>query len=269
MLIHLIADFGPADLAFAEVVQRIRLLVPEAGVWATSVPPFATLAAGFCSAQLALNEAPAGTVVFTNVAPRRDDTSARPDNAGEGLACLELAGGVRVVGVNSGHTFSFLAPHAESFRHVRVANDGSQFRSRDNYPAALARLLRGDGDILGDDVAADAVPPVPPAHVAYVDGFGNIKTTIEASRPLPAGECVPVTIGGVTRTARVAGAGFAVPAGELALSVGSSGWSDGHGGRLRYRELFLRGGSAWDEFGRPAPESAITMTGGPGDPVCQ
>jgi len=33
------------------------------------VPPFATLAAGFCVAQLGLNPTPTGTVVYHNVAP--------------------------------------------------------------------------------------------------------------------------------------------------------------------------------------------------------
>jgi hypothetical protein len=47
MLVHIIADYGPAgDLAFAEVVQRIKLHLPDAEPVLTPVPPFATLAAG-------------------------------------------------------------------------------------------------------------------------------------------------------------------------------------------------------------------------------
>jgi hypothetical protein len=45
MLVHIIADCGPAgDLAFAEVVQRIRLHLPDAEPILTPVPPFATRA---------------------------------------------------------------------------------------------------------------------------------------------------------------------------------------------------------------------------------
>src|SRR5689334_5417388 len=106
MLVHIIADYGPNDLAFAEVVQRIKLFLPDAEPMLTPVPPFSTIAAGFAIAQLALNEAPAGTIVYHNVAPRQDDEEARTDNAGERLAFARLPTGVRVIGVNAGHTFS-------------------------------------------------------------------------------------------------------------------------------------------------------------------
>lgn len=259
MLIHFIADFGAADLAFAEVVQRLRLLVPGAHVHCTTVPPFATLAAGFSAAQLALGDAPEDMIVFHNVAPRRDDRAGRPDNAGEKLACLTLPGGVRVIGPNAGHTFSFLAPFATDFREMQADNAGTQFRSRDNYPPAIARLLSGDSSVLGAALSAADVPAVPEAAVAYVDGFGNIKTTITAERHFDPGSVLEVTVAGCTRRATVAGAGFALPEGELALSVGSSGWKLPSGDSIRFRELFLRGGSAWAAFGEPAPAAEIVI----------
>src|SRR3954469_9486866 len=102
MLVHIIADYGPAgDLAFAEVVQRIRLHLPDAEPVLVPVPPFATLAAGFCIAQLALNEPPPGTLVYHNVAPRRDADGPREANAGERPAFARLPTGVRVVGANA------------------------------------------------------------------------------------------------------------------------------------------------------------------------
>ncbi len=255
MLIHVIADFGAHDLAFAEVAQRIRQLVPAADVHCTTVPAFATIAAGFCGAQLALGEGPEDMVVFMNVAPRRDDTAARRDNAGEGLVLVTLQNGRRVVAVNAGYSLSFLAPHASSVRLLAVANEGSQFRSRDIYPAALARVLAGDHSVLGAELDLADIPAEPASRIAYVDGFGNIKLSLEAAAELPAGDTVTVAIGGETRTAWIKEAGFAVPQGELALSIGSSGWQ----GR-RYRELFLRGGSAWELFGKPAPESEVVIT---------
>jgi hypothetical protein len=40
MLVHIVADYGPAgDLAFAEVVQRIKLHLPDAEPVLTPVPP--------------------------------------------------------------------------------------------------------------------------------------------------------------------------------------------------------------------------------------
>ena len=144
MLIHVIADFGAMDLAFSEVSQRILSLVPGAGVQCLTVPPFATLAAGFCGAQLALNDGPEDMVVFINVAPRRDDPKARRDNAGEQLTLVTLRNGRRVVAVNSGYTLSFLAPAATAINRLAVSNEGSQFRSRDIYPQALARVIAAD-----------------------------------------------------------------------------------------------------------------------------
>ncbi|HLR46397.1 MAG TPA: SAM hydroxide adenosyltransferase [Deinococcales bacterium] len=260
MLIHVVADFGAADLAFAEVTQRLKRLLPRAEVLVTSVPPFATLAAGFCAAQLALNDAPRDTMVFHNVAPRRDDRAGRPDNAGEAFACLILPSGVRVVGANAGHAFSFLKHHAVDFRVVNVDNAGTQFRSRDNYPDGIARVLNGEPHALGEPVPLERVPEVPEAAVAYVDGFGNIKTTITGLAEFPLGSTVNVTINGVTRSVTLAAAGFALPEGELVLAPGSSGWKDPSGEQLRFRELFLRGGSAFREFGEPPNGAEITLT---------
>ena len=53
MLVTVVADYGTGDLAFAEVRQRFALLLPEADVAAIPVPPFDTVSAGFCVAQLA------------------------------------------------------------------------------------------------------------------------------------------------------------------------------------------------------------------------
>jgi hypothetical protein len=72
-------------LAFAEVSERLKCLLPQAELVLMSVPPFATLAAGFCVAQLGLNDAPENTMIFHNVAPRRDNKGAPQNNEGERL----------------------------------------------------------------------------------------------------------------------------------------------------------------------------------------
>ena len=95
MLIHVIADYGPGDLAFAEVAQRIKLCLPDAEPLYTPVPAFATLAAGFCVAQLGLNPAPPNTLIYHNVAPRKDEEEARANNEGERLAFARLPTGGR------------------------------------------------------------------------------------------------------------------------------------------------------------------------------
>ena len=253
MLVHVVADYGPpGDLAFAEVVQRLKLHLPDAEPVLTPVPAFATLAAGFCVAQLGLSEAPAGTLVYHNVAPRQDVAEAREGNAGERLAFARLPTGVRVVGVNAGHAFSFVRDAAEELRWAAVPAEGSQFRSRDLFPAAAAAIALGRPDALGDEIDRGDIPGVPAAAVAYVDGYGNLKTTLRAGDlPRGGGGAVRVRIGGRAMEA-VAGEGtFAVRPGQVALAPGSSGWPVAGGGEVRWVEVFLRGGSAWEAFGRP------------------
>ena len=259
MLVHLIADYGHGDLAFAEVVQRLKRLLPEAELVLTPVPPFATLAAGFCVAQLGLNDAPEGTVIYHNVAPREDNGEARQNNAGERLAYARLPGGVKVVGVNAGYAFSFLKNTAEELRYVAVAAEGSQFRSRDLFPPGVAAVARGEVDALAGEVSPADVPQVPEARVAYIDGFGNLKTTFrfeEVGREV--GSSLTLRIGDTTQEASLSDGSFAVPKGALAFSPGSSGWRVGET-QIRWMELFLRGGSAWDMFGRPPVGSIIEI----------
>ncbi len=148
MLVHIVADYGHGDLAFAEVVQRIALHLPDAEPVLTPVPAFATLAAGFCIAQLGLNTAPPGTIVYHNVAPREDDETARQENAGEALTYARLPSGVRVIGVNAGHALSFVRDAAEELRLAAAPDAGSQFRSRDLFPQAAAAIALGWPDAL-------------------------------------------------------------------------------------------------------------------------
>ena len=59
--------------------------------------------------------------------------------------------------------------------------------------------------------------------------------------------------------ATVSDGAFAVRHGALAFAPGSSGWSTRQNGELRWMEIFLRGGNAWDLFGRPAIGSAVSL----------
>lgn len=138
MLVHIIADYGQGDLAFAEVAQRIELHLPDAEPMLTPVPAFSTLAAGFCIAQLGLNEAPAGTLIYHNIAPRADDDAAREANAG--------------------HAFAFARDAAEELRWAAVPAEGSQFRSRDLFPRAAAAIALGQPDALAEPLDPAAIP---------------------------------------------------------------------------------------------------------------
>lgn len=263
MLVHIVADYGHGDLAFAEVVQRIKLHLPDAEPVPTPVPPFSTLAAGFCVAQFGLNEAPPGTIVYHNVAPRADDEEARAGNEGERLAFALLPTGVRVVGVNAGYAFSFVRDAAEELRWASVGAEGSQFRSRDLFPRAAAAIASGRPDALAGVMNPSDIPDVPQSRVAYTDGYGNLKTTIEkGGLDLRSGSIARVGIRDVEREAYVSDGSFEVEEGKLALAPGSSGWTEAAGEETVWTELFLRGGSAWKEFGRPPVGSEVRVEAG-------
>lgn len=268
MLVHIVADYGLGDLAFAEVVQRLRVYLPEAVPAITAVPSFSTLAAGFCVAQLGLGEAPPGTLIYHNVAPRADDEDPRAANAGERLAFARLPTGVRVIGVNAGHAFSFVRDAAEEMRWVAAPAEGSQFRSRDLFPQAAAAIALGRPEALGETVGDGDVPAVPPERIAYVDGYGNLKTTIASGEDVgppgahglgPPGTAVRVRIGAVDLQAIASDGSFAVEPGQIAFAPGSSGWRLPDGREIRWMEIFLRGGNAWQVFGCPEVGARIEV----------
>lgn len=251
MLVHIIADYGQGDLAFAEVGQRIKYHLPDAEPLLTPVPSFSTLAAGFCIAQLGLNEAPAGTIIYHNVAPREDDQKARTANAGERLAFAQLKTGVRVIGVNAGYAFSFLREETEVLRWASVSAEGSQFRSRDLFPRAAAAIALGEPGALAGRIGRAEIPRLPKDRIAYIDGYGNLKITRERGRDFPAGSLLSVEINGTRQEAVATHGAFEVKTGQMAFAPGSSGWIGKKGRERRWMELFLRGGNAWEAFGRP------------------
>jgi S-adenosylmethionine hydrolase len=260
VLVHIIADYGTGDLAFAEVVQRIKVHLPDAEPVPLPVPPFSTLAAGFCIAQLGLNTAPPGTLIYHNIAPREDDPADRPGNAGERLAYARLPTGVRVIGVNSGYALSFIKDVAEKFRWAAFPAEGSQFRSRDIFPQAAAAIALGLPIALGDEIDARTLPPPPSSVIAYIDGYGNLKTTIayDAQKVRP-GKRIRVRVNGHEQEATVSDGAFAVRHGELAFAPGSSGWPMRHGDKVQWMEIFLRGGNACDLFKKPAIGSSVSL----------
>jgi hypothetical protein len=260
MLLHIIADYGPGDLAFAEVIQRLTHLLPDAVPVVTPVPAFSALAAGFCIAQLGLNDAPLNTLIYHNVAPRSDDDASRQSNAGERLAFARLPTGVRVIGVNADTAFSFVRDCALELRWVNVESAGSQFRSRDLFPRAAAAIIAGEAGVLGDAIQTSDIPDVPSAAIAYVDGYGNLKTTIRESEIKDAhGQKRIVRIAGRENEVVVSDGSFGVQPGDIAFAPGSSGWKDASGAQVQWVEIFLRSGNAWEEFGRPAVGTQIEL----------
>lgn len=255
IFVHIIADYGSVDdMAFAEVRQAIRYAMRDriAHMEASSVPAFNTVSTGFKLAQLAINHRMGDRQFFyVNTAPRKDDLNARGNNAGEGLVYARLKNGVQIVAVNSGYSLSFIKQHASEIRLINCSAEGSQFRSRDVFPEAFGLIAHGDFSRLGKDIR-DTIPDQPEQVVCYVDGYGNIKTSVDAKQiEEKAGKKIPVTINGITHEAHVGRGIFSVPEGELVLSAGSSGWTRPDGSRYQCVECVLRGASAAEKFNLP------------------
>jgi hypothetical protein len=102
---------------------------------------------------------------------------------------------------------------------------------------------------------------VPGQRIAYVDGYGNLKTTIplHASVMVP-GTMVRVRIGHAEQDAMMSDGSFAVETGQLALAPGSSGWPHLQGGETRWMALFFGGGNAWEAFERPRVGARLELT---------
>jgi len=255
LFVHIIADYGPVDdMAFSEVRQALRYEFRDkiAHIEASSIPAFDTVATGFKLAQLAINHRMGDRQFFyVNTAPRKDDLKPRGNNAGEGLAYAKLKNGVQIVAVNSGHSLSFIKEHALMLRAVNCPAEGSQFRSRDVFPAAFGLIIHGDYSQLGADILNN-IPDAPENVVCYTDGYGNLKTSVDASILEEfKGKKIPVTINGKTVDAHVGQGIFSVPHGEIVLSAGSSGWMHTDGTKFQSVECVLRGGSAAAEFNFP------------------
>jgi S-adenosylmethionine hydrolase len=260
MFISLIADYGTGDPAFAEVKQRLLMAIPQAQIHELSVPPFSTLATGFWIAQLGLNPGPSDRLIYHNCAPRKDDPEARQNNEGEGLTYALLPNGVNVVGVNAGFTLSFIKHQAKELHTVNVSRGGSQFRSRDVFPPAAAAIAQGDFSVVGDSLNPANIPDPPSDRIAWIDGYGNIKTTIpDHSVHLEPQTKIVMRIGDVVSDAIYSDGSFKVPEGTLAFAPGSSGWQGADGQTIRWMELFLRGGNAWERFGRPKVNQQVTQ----------
>ncbi len=260
MFITLIADYGSGDPAFAEVTQRLSIALPGSQINLLSVPAFSTLATGFWIAQLGLNPGPQERLIYHNCAPRQDDKKPRQDNEGEGLTYTLLSNGVKVVGVNAGYTLSFIKNYAQMLHTIKVSRAGSQFRSRDVFPSAAGDIAKGDLSLLGEALDPSLIPDVPSDRVAWIDGYGNIKTTIAANTVnLEPETKVVIRVGDVVSDAVYSDGSFKVPEGTLAFAPGSSGWSDPNQlNSVRWMELFLRGGSAWERFGRPRVNQLVS-----------
>lgn len=266
-LIHFVADYAPGDLAVSEVISALSRHTPrEFRYHFTSVNSFDTISTGFVVAQLARQNdslRPEDTIIYANCAPRKDRHEARTNNEGEGFIYGVVKGGVKVLVVNSGYSMSFLRDDMEELWSVKVDRGGSQFRSRDNFPVIVGKAAKNELDFLIEKLDPQTAISEPPrSAVAYLDSFGNLKTTIRDGDPevkdLKPGQRVNLVVNDVELAATVAAGSFNVQEGDIAFSPGSSGHS------RKFWEVFQRGGSAWYTYRKPRPGAKILIRPIPG-----
>lgn len=264
--VTVIADYGPlSDMAFAEVTQSIynQLDDYDPRVKEYSVPAFDTVQTGFFLAEAAINSKLGENHFFyVNTAPRHDDDKPRADAAGEKLVYMKLYNGVQILAVNSGHSLSFVKEAAVEIRVVNVENEGSQFRSRDFYPKVLGEIVRGDTSRLTK--RKPKIPDPPEDAVAFVDGYGNLKTTIDPKKlKKHIGKYVSVEINGEKHFVRAGNSIFDVPDGLPCIAKGSSGWKLQNGIRREFAEVVVRSGNAFLAYRKPKGGDKITVAPAP------
>jgi hypothetical protein len=255
IILDIVADYSisTSDLAFSEVRNRFFSYFNNPLISMHGVSPFNTIENAFFVGQLGLNSKLGNHhVIFHNVAPRKDDLAARVNNAGEKLGFCILPNGVLVVGVLSGYSFSFLNEVVDVYVS-KCDFAGSQFRSRDVFPQYVATIYNavknGNKDsIIESTIEKGALPKVPKNRIVYIDGYGNLKTTIEITPDVVLKKEIKLEINGVQKLVKIGLDGvFSAKDGDLVLSKGSSGWNFEDTNRVFY-EVFLRGGSACKAF---------------------
>jgi hypothetical protein len=245
-LVQVVADYGPGELAFAELMQRLALVVPDGVVNATVVDPGDTLAAGLCVAQLALADGPPGWIVVHDV------------GAGHRLCLGRSRPGALIVGPDAGWSWSFVVDELRDLFYLDVPGRETRRPARDLVPLGVRHAVTRHPHAIAAAVPRDHVPPLPACAIAWIDPAGNLETTL-ARLPAPCGERVRVDIGDARATAIVANDRLAVPEGELALGPGALGWPTRGGDQRRLLGLGVRGGSAAERFDNPGAGAPVTL----------
>jgi S-adenosylmethionine hydrolase len=252
--IILIADYGTGDPAFTEVTLTLQSLIPSATILPQSVPPFSTVNTGYWIAQFALTNNLTDTYIYSNTAPRKEAKEAQKNNKGEKLMYAKLKNGFEVIAVNAGYVFSFVRDAIDQFHFVNVANEGSQFRSRDIFPKAVAAMIQKKSDFLGEKAPLSLIPEAPESVIASVDGYGNLKTSIRQSKiTFKPGQQIVIQIQGQKHTGMYSDGIFNITDGDLVFAPGSTGHQD------KFMEISVRGGSAYRLFDTPRVEEHISI----------
>lgn len=253
-IIQLIADYGVGDPAFSEVIQKLTFLDRRIRVGVTSVPSFSTVATGVWISQFSTVNAYPGLVIYSNTAPRKVFIGHREQTDGGRLVYSKLANGVIIVAVNAGYCLSFIKPLLKTINMVKVPNAGSQFRSRDYYPDAVVDIAHGNNYFIGEESSLSTIPEPPQNVIGYIDGYGNLKTTMRLSQnSIAFGTKIKITCNDVCQEGVLTDETYKVNDGDFSFAAGSTGGED------RFMEIWVRAGNAWRAFGKPKVEDEFLI----------
>jgi hypothetical protein len=242
--VQLIADYGPGDLASAEMAQLLEFVMPDAEVRLTRVPARDTLAAGWCAATLSLCEGPPGRLVVVDVTA----------SSGSRHCVARARDGVEVVGPNCGWTWSFLAADVCGPCYLEVPARDGLVRTPRLLAQAVVRVARRQPHGVREPVPPEQIPVIPDSVVAFVDCDGSLETTVPHAAHA-VGRQMDVRIGDVTATAFVTDG--SPPPGEDALALQPAGST--RGGSRPFSALTVRGGSAAELFGSPPGGAPVAL----------
>ncbi|MBI4142262.1 SAM-dependent chlorinase/fluorinase [Candidatus Uhrbacteria bacterium] len=261
-----IADYGTDPLAVTEAIIAVRQYARAAfSVDVVASRPFNTVHTGFLLDQLqrGFGKDGARAVFYLNTDPRTQTTEATVAAAGSPLVAAQLQNGAWVITPNAGHCLSFVRGTIARLATIHVAADGSQFRSRDVFPLAVAAALDGTlPSLFGSDLPHSTIPPLPDDPIVlHCDNYGNIKTSL-TQRILSTlgcswGDEVRVRIGGHEFRVPMLPTIFSDRPGRMVLAPGSSG-DPAH----PYFEISVRfngdaAASAAAKFGWPEPGTPV------------
>lgn len=249
--IEVIADYGgghTTDHAFSEVRNHFLRFDTDCKIRSISEHPvyaFSTLETGFWIAQEGLHSEHPDLVIFSNTAPRGDIQWYGEKK--QAFVCGLLDNGIPIFVANAIYNLSFVRDKLTGLWEVKVPNEGTQFRSRDQYPGATMDILNGNLNRIGDAVDIRKIPDVPSFMVASIDGYGNLKTTIkkqDLTERVLASPVLRVTINGLSHLVlNTLTESTRSKTGDMCMVVGSSGGKKGG-----YIEFVRLQGQAADDF---------------------
>lgn len=256
---------GPArDHVWLEQTITPHLLGAEIDLLPLKYAGHPEIEGGFSAAQLALNAAEGSrrsVVVFAGQHHGPEDC--------EHLYLAPLDNGARII-ADDLKALAFVL----QFGRGRLAGDVLDYAKGNDRRLSLGEdgLVALSGPSVAVPAAAlDAVKLPEGPHAAYVDGYGNVKTTLLHDKALDLlrqpqlspGERLTLAARAHDRElgAHYSDGSFSVADGEAALSRGSSGWAETCGGPKRhFAEIFLRGGNAARALGDVSPGEYVSLS---------